>query len=83
MLNSGHIRNKIEKGPGLQALLKPGTGIGESASGLYLAILSRSPTDEELRAVDAYARSGVVSESQAAVDVAWALVNSMEFLYRH
>ena len=53
------------------------------ASDLYVAILSRYPTDDELRTVDAYARSGTVGQREAAVDLAWALINSTEFLYRH
>ena len=50
---------------------------------MYLAILSRFPTEEELKIVEAYFQSGKVSRREAAVDLAWALINSAEFLYRH
>ena len=43
----------------------------ELLSALYLTILSRYPTEEELRTMDAYAESGVVSKRAAAVDLAW------------
>jgi len=49
---------------------------------LYLTILSRFPTDEELKTVAEYAQSAS-SRREAAVDLAWALINSAEFLYRH
>ncbi len=49
---------------------------------LYLTILSRRPTEEELRIVAEYVRSAR-SRREAAIDIAWALINSAEFLYRH
>ena len=55
----------------------------EVVDGLYLAILSRFPTDEERETVRVYAQSGNAGRRQAAMDVAWALINSAEFLYRH
>jgi len=54
----------------------------EVVSTLYLTILSRLPTQEELRTVSEYFQSASV-KSAAAVDLAWALINSAEFLYRH
>ncbi|MBI5687188.1 MAG: DUF1553 domain-containing protein [Verrucomicrobia bacterium] len=48
---------------------------------LYLTILSRFPTEQELKTVAEYMQAG--SKREAAVDLAWALVNSAEFLYRH
>jgi hypothetical protein len=51
---------------------------------VYLAILSRYPTDEELKVVGAYFQSVPGNNKwPAAVDLAWALINSAEFLYRH
>jgi len=48
---------------------------------LYLTILSRFPTEQEMKTVAEYMQSG--SKREAAVDLAWALFNSSEFLYRH
>ena len=55
----------------------------EIATALYLAILSRFPTEDELKIAEAYFQSGQVDRRQATVDLAWALINSAEFLYRH
>jgi len=52
-------------------------------SWLYLSILSRLPAPDELKAVEQYSQSGVVKSRDAVIDLAWALVNSAEFLYRH
>ncbi|MGQ9574140.1 MAG: DUF1549 and DUF1553 domain-containing protein [Thermoguttaceae bacterium] len=49
---------------------------------LYLTILSRYPTQEELKTVGEYVQSAS-SRRNAAIDLAWALINSAEFLYRH
>jgi hypothetical protein len=83
LMNSSHIQQKLEQGPKLQALLRSKDGPHEVVDGLYLAILSRFPTDKEREIVRVYAQSGSAGGRQAAVDVAWALINSAEFLYRH
>jgi hypothetical protein len=81
LLNSSHVHNKLERGPGLSRLLADKRG-PDSVQTLFLAILSRRPTQTELDAVTAHLR---VSESTkaATVDLAWALINTAEFLYRH
>jgi len=53
------------------------------ASALYLGILSRYPTEKELRILEAARGAKKTQGREAAVDLAWALVNSAEFLYRH
>jgi hypothetical protein len=81
LLNSSQVQRKLEQGPRLQALLRS-RNPREVVDGLYLAILSRPPTEDERAAVRDHAvqvRDGRV----AAVDLAWALINSAEFLHRH
>ena len=59
LLNSSHIQRKIEQGPRLQALLRSQHGNPrEMVTEIYLTILSRFPTEDELEIVSAYARSG-------------------------
>ena len=82
MLNSSHIQRKIEQGPKLQALMQKGKP-GQIVTELYLTILSRFPTQEELKTVGQYTQSGTAKGRQAVIDLVWALVNSNEFLYRH
>jgi hypothetical protein len=83
LLNSTHIERKIEQSPAWQQLLAGGADPVTIVKQIYLAILSRYPTEGELKAVQAYAKSAGGNRRQAAVDVAWALMNSSEFVYRH
>jgi len=83
LLNSGDVQRKLQQGPKLQALLQQRASPGEVVTALYLTILSRFPTDAELRAVAEYAQAGGASRRAAAQDLAWALVNSAEFGFRH
>ena len=73
LLNSNHLRNKLKQGAGIRDLL---TQI-DSAEALYLAILSRRPTEHERNMVVDMCLYG------GGEDVAWALINSDEFLFRH
>ena len=82
LLNSSHIQRKIEQGPAMQALLVAKKQPREMINDLYLTIMSRFPTDQEAKTVVAYVQSGGKAR-EAMVDVAWALINSAEFMYRH
>ena len=72
LLNSSHIRNKMQKGPKIQKLLKS-TESNQLVEALYLTILSRRPTSAER---DEAGYGG-------AQDLVWALCNCEEFLFRH
>ena len=74
LLNSTHIRNKIDRGPKLKAIMESSTDSRQIAEEVYLTILSRLPTDEEMY---------FVQTGGSIRTVAWALINSDEFLYRH
>ena len=82
MLNSSAIYSKLVTGSKLTALFRSGRPIPEIVDELYLTILSRSPTPEELQTCKEYIEKSR-SRGEAMVDVAWALINSPEFLYRH
>jgi hypothetical protein len=82
LLNSSHIQDKIARGPNIKRLTagkwKPQRMVEE----VYLGVLSRRPTAEEIGAISAHlSKSG--SQRDALVDTVWALINSPEFLYRH
>jgi len=83
LLNSSHVQRKIEGSPRLQYLIRNTKQPLALVTGLYLMILSRFPTDEELKIVRAYSQSGAVKPREAIIDLAWALINTEEFLYRH
>jgi hypothetical protein len=87
LLNSSHIQRKLEQGPALREIWASGRKPPEVTEELYLTILSRFPTPEELKLVEEYGkppgRSRAGKRREDWVDIAWALVNSTEFLYRH
>ena len=83
LLNSSHLQRKIEQSRMVQNLTQARTNPRELISGLYLAILSRFPTEAEGRIVSAHLAAHPANRREAAADLVWALVNSAEFLYRH
>ena len=83
LLNSSHLQRKLEQSPKIKYLLNTRNNPRDLVTGLYLAILSRFPTEDELRIATAYFPAGGGDNRSAALDVAWALINSAEFLFRH
>jgi hypothetical protein len=82
MLNSATMQSKLQKGPRLAAMVAEGTP-KEITERLYLTILSRFPTEADLQAAEEYAKSGAAKGRDMWIDLAWALINSPEFLLRH
>lgn len=84
LLNSSDIQKRIEKSPRLQAV---GNLLRGNRNALirrvYLIILSRYPTKAEETSAKQYFNSGSLQPRQSAADLAWALINSKEFLCRH
>ncbi len=78
LLNSNHIRNKIKQGPGTRDLLGRALNSAQTAELLYLAILSRRPTEGEM-----HTASQLCQYSGGGRDLIWTLINSDEFLFRH
>ena len=94
LLNSSHIQRKIEQGPVLKALLSSGRKPDAIMEELYLSILSRFPTDQEIQNAEAYGggmtltpagkpKIGALKQRENWVDITWSLINSTEFIYRH
>jgi hypothetical protein len=84
MLNSTHVQTKIENGWRFKNMIRVAKGNRQKiADSLYLTILSRMPTESERQAIDDYFKTEGINSQQAAIDLAWALVNSKEFLYKH
>jgi hypothetical protein len=82
LLNSSHIQLKLEQSPLLRYYGQASKTPGDTVLGLYLSILSRYPTPAELKIVEGELQAAG-GKRQAMTDLAWALVNSSEFLYRH
>lgn len=89
LLNSSNIQRKIDEGPKLKALFASGRKTSEITDELYLSILSRFPTPEEAKTAELYtsfkaaAKPGAAKRREDWVDIAWSLINSIEFRYRH
>ena len=82
LLNSSLMQKKIEASRMIEFQTSTNRPPVAIATGMYLGILSRFPTAAELKTAQDYFQSGI-GKRQAAVDLAWALMNSAEFLYRH
>jgi hypothetical protein len=46
-------------------------------------MLSRYPTQDEIKTIEAYFPPRNQNRAQYLEDIVWALINSSEFLYRH
>jgi hypothetical protein len=53
------------------------------AEELYLSLLTRQPSDDELRSVEVYLAERKDERSKAVVELAWALMTSVEFRFHH
>ncbi len=83
LLNSSHVQRKIEQSRLVQTLTQSKSQPREIVNGLYLAVLSRFPTENEQSLVAAQFQNPGNKNREVAADLAWALLNSAEFLYRH
>lgn len=82
LLNSSHIRKKIEQSDKLREIFQAKKKPKEIVEEVYLTILSRMPTDDELKILRDYTQK-TREGKRPMLDLTWALFNSTEFLYRH
>jgi len=82
MLNSGDIERKVTSGARIARLIKEGRTDAQIVDDLYLAALSRPPTQQERETVLAYAK-GKTPRTRPLQDALWALLNTKEFLFNH
>ena len=93
LLNSSQIQKKLEQGPGLKDILGAKRGARHTLDELYLTILSRLPTESEAELALSYGepptgsnkagKPRIGKRTEDWSDIAWALINSSEFLFRH
>ena len=84
LLNSSDVLGRLERSPHLREVLRAvGTDVPRIVEGVYLTLLARPPTDGEAAAARAHFVAGGRPLREAVMDLAWALLNSKEFLYRH
>jgi hypothetical protein len=84
LLNSSDVLHKIERSELLQDVRTNAKDDKSAVTrGIYTIVLSRYPTAAESEVADKYFKTSGLSLKQASNDLAWALINSKEFLYRH
>jgi hypothetical protein len=82
LLNSSDIQRKLQQSAPLQRLIQGSRNWRQLATNLYLTVLSRPPTEEEVSIATSFGESSA-NRRNGGLDLAWALVNSAEFRYRH
>ena len=84
LINSTEVRQRIENSPHLSGILDAAGGDrSRLIEDTYMLLLSRHPTALEQSAAEEYLQSRGSQGRGAFNDLAWALVNSKEFLCRH
>ena len=84
LLNSTDLKKKINQSPVLkQIVAKNRRDLPSVIRETYLFILSRRPAQNEADAALQYFHTSKLNVQQATDDLAWALINCKEFLYRH
>lgn len=84
LLNSAEMHRRLANSLRLRRVaIGAGGDRVQAIRDVYVTILSREPTPEERAAAEEYWRASGLGPRDAVTDLAWALINSMEFLYRH
>jgi len=82
-LNSEQLEGKLSSSPRLKRLLASKQSDTEIVDEIYLAALSRFPSEEERKRLLEYLGARKSARAQAVQDVVWAVLNSREFLFNH
>ena len=84
LMNSEGLASRVNDGDGrLALLLKSGAGDRAIVDQLFLASLSRRPTEDQWHAIEEALAAGGADRATIFRDLAWALLNSKEFLFGH
>jgi hypothetical protein len=84
LLNSPEIHAKLSHDAGFVAKLVKREADDENlVEELYLNFYSRTPSEAEKKIALAYLESHKENRRQAAEDLAWTLLNSLEFVFNH
>jgi hypothetical protein len=83
-MNSPEIHGKLshEKG-GVARLVRQHADDARLVEELYLTFYNRFPTAEEKKDATEHLKKDAAKRRQAAEDLAWAMLNSLEFVFNH
>ncbi|MEK6234389.1 MAG: DUF1553 domain-containing protein, partial [Planctomycetales bacterium] len=83
LLNSPGVQRKLSHEGGRVAQLVRETSDDKLVEELYLTFYSRFPSDKEKSVALAHLKSDPAGRRRAAEDLAWSLLNSLEFIFNH
>jgi hypothetical protein len=83
LLNSSHVTGKIKACPLVADADAGDHDLNKLADKIYLTLLSRPPTADEIAALKAHMTSSYSSGRELAADIVWALINQPEFYFNH
>jgi hypothetical protein len=84
LMNAPEIEGKLSHAGGTVArLVKRHAGDAELVEELYLTFLSRLPDEREKKAAREYLRARRDRRREAAEDLAWGMLNAIEFMFNH
>lgn len=84
LLNSADLQAKLTHEAGTVArLVRAQSNDAKLAEELYLVFFARRPTEKELATATAHLKKYPNNRRAATEDLAWALLNSTEFLFNH
>ncbi len=84
LMNSPEIQAKLSySGGAVRRMEREFADNGALAEELYLNFYSRYPTDAERSAAVEYLAKSAGNRRQAAEDLAWSMLNSLEFVFNH
>ncbi len=83
LLSSADMEGKVNSGKRIKQLLEPGRRDGDVVEEIYLAALSRRPSETEQQAALAHIGRDPQARAAAVQDVLWAVLNTKEFEFNH
>lgn len=83
LLNSTHVQGKIKQCPLVEDAEAGDHDMIKLADKIYVTLLSRAPTAEEIAALKEHISSTYSNDRAMASDLVWALMNQPEFYFNH
>jgi hypothetical protein len=83
LLNSSHVLKKLNQSKMIEYQMQGNKKPREIISNLYLGVLSRFPTEKEMKTAEGYFQTSGLKPRESTIDIAWTLMNSAEFLFKH
>jgi hypothetical protein len=82
LLNSSELEQKLQKSIVLQGIYADKKDLNELINNVYLLVLSRFPSDAERKYISTF-KKDYPGPKNLAINLAWALINSKEFIFNH